>query len=50
MYDIIIIIILFYRIAADIVENRLKSALLMGADVVINCKTQNLKDRGKFLT
>jgi len=37
-----------YRIAADIVENRLKSALLMGADVVINCKTQNLKEKGKF--
>eukprot|EP00731_Ephydatia_muelleri_P015719 Em0009g143a len=31
-------------IAADIVEGRLEVAKQLGADVVINCKTQNLRD------
>lgn len=33
-------------IGADIVEGRLESAKLVGADVTINCKTENLKERG----
>ena len=33
-------------LAADIVERRLESARLMGADVIINCKTEDLKTRG----
>ena len=41
--------VLGFSIAADIVESRLQSALLVGADVIVNCKTQNLKDKGNFL-
>lgn len=37
----------FLRYAADIVNGRLKSAKLLGADVVINCSTENLKERSK---
>ena len=35
------------RYAADIVEKRLESAKLIGADVIINCKTEDLKERSK---
>ena len=35
------------RIAADIVAGRLESAKFVGADVVINCKEENLKERGE---
>lgn len=35
-------------IAADIVEGRLEVAKQLGADVVINCKTQNLRDEGEI--
>lgn len=38
----------FYSYAADIVEGRLQSAKLIGADVVINCKTENLRDRSEY--
>ena len=35
-----------YSIATDIVEDRLQKAKQIGADVVINGKTENLKDTG----
>ena len=35
-------------LAADIVVGRLESAKAVGADVVINCKEENLKDRGIY--
>ena len=38
------------RLAADIVPGRLESAKLVGADVVINCKEENLKERGEPLS
>lgn len=34
-----------YSYAADIVEGRLKSAKLIGADVIINCKIESLRER-----
>lgn len=37
------------RLAADIVESRLERAQKMGADVVINCSKENLKERGSPL-
>ena len=36
----------YCRLAADIVPGRLESAKLVGADVTIHCKEENLKDRG----
>lgn len=36
----------FFSIATDIVEERLHKAKQMGADVVVNGKTENLKDSG----
>ena len=41
-----IIKLLYCRLAADIVPGRLESAKLVGADVTINCKEENLRDRG----
>ena len=38
----------YCRLAADIVPGRLESAKLVGADVTINCKEENLKDRGIY--
>ena len=35
-------------LAADIEEGRLESAKLLGADVTINCKTEDLKTRGMW--
>ena len=37
---------IYCRLAADIVPGRLESAKLVGADVTINCKEENLKDKG----
>jgi hypothetical protein len=37
---------LYCRLAADIVPGRLESAKLVGADITINCKEENLKERG----
>ena len=37
----------FFSIATDIVEQRLQKAKQMGADVVVNGKTENLKDIGR---
>lgn len=39
-----------HRLAADIVPGRLESAKLVGADVTINCKEENLKGRGTPVT
>lgn len=39
-----------FSIATDIVEERLKKAKQMGADVVVNGKTDNLKDTGLWAT
>lgn len=33
-----------YRIACDVIDSKLQVARQVGADVTINCKTQNLKD------
>lgn len=33
-------------LAADIVESRLEMAQKAGANVIINCKKENLKERG----
>ncbi len=35
---------LLYSIACDIVEGRLESARLVGADVVVNCAKENLEE------
>ena len=37
----------FSSLAADIVEGRLEAAGKVGADVVINCSKENLKEAGK---
>ena len=39
----------YCRLAADIVAGRLESAKLVGADVIINCKEENLKDKGTVI-
>jgi hypothetical protein len=39
---------MYCRLAADIVPGRLESAKLVGADITINCKEENLKDRGSY--
>jgi hypothetical protein len=36
--------LILYRYAADIVEKRLESAKLIGADVIINCQTEDLRE------
>lgn len=38
--------VFFHSLATDIVEARLELAKKVGADVTINCKTENLKDAG----
>ena len=40
---------IYCRFAADIVTGRLESAKMVGADVTINCKEENLKDRGTVI-
>lgn len=40
---------LFFRIATDIVEERLQKAKQMGADVLVNGKMENLKDIGLWV-
>ena len=39
-------VLFLYSLATDIVDNRLEMAKKMGADVTINCKTQNLREAG----
>ena len=39
---------LFVRIATDIFDQKLEKAKIMGADVVVNGRIDNLKDIGEF--
>ena len=41
---------LYSRLACDVIENKLEAAKQVGADVVINCKTQNLREEGNAHT
>ena len=46
---LVLVCVLFpHSLAADIVESRLESAKQVGADVVINCAKQKLRDVGMF--
>jgi threonine dehydrogenase-like Zn-dependent dehydrogenase len=38
-----------FSMATDIVPKRLELAKKLGADVTIDCRTENLKDRGQRL-
>jgi len=46
--SILFLFVLFslFSLAIDIVEERLQKAKQLGADVVVNGKTENLKDTG----
>jgi len=46
MVIILTAVVFFHSLATDIVEARLELAKKVGADVTINCKTENLKDAG----